>query len=183
MTIRRRVLGSATLALLLGLLVLLAPNGWGQGGQKETAGINPVGKPAKFDDTKGARYAVWYADEAWHLRVVAPKPKKGPGEAFEGSVRIEGGKVAGGDFQGLEKAKKAQSADWVFMHADGRGLDFRFLSSGKVDAINVKPSKEATGVSFRLLIGGNEQPQRVLIGAQGKNPEKIPFSFPAHPTK
>ena len=147
-----------------------------------TSDVKTYGQPKQFDQGKDDLYALWYADGAWHLRTTA-KGEKGHKAVFKGRIQIEGGKITEGNFQGLDKAKLAKNADWVVPHPDGKGFDFSFATFGATDGIDFKVSKDATAVSFKLLVNGGDYPQRVLIGMKSQHPEKIPFSLPANPAR
>lgn len=145
--------------------------------------IDPVGQPAGLEKKAGkvALYAVWYEDGFWHLRVTSPKGKFDPEKTkLTGRVRVNGDRV-GLQVQGLDLAKKPGRADWIFPHSDLRGFDFQFATFGKIDGVNFNADKKSTEIEFTLMIDGGEQPKHVFIGEKGYNPEKIPFSLPAHP--
>jgi hypothetical protein len=149
--------------------------------------LNPVGKPKQFKQGKRVAYGVWYEDGLWHLRMTSKDGKaKGKGKndrvIFTGSVRVAGDRLLG-EFQGLEKSKQALNADWVLPHAGGRGFDFQFATFGKTDGVNFKAGPSAQSITFKLLVGGDDDPTRILIGASGAHPAKAEFALPAHPKK
>jgi hypothetical protein len=146
---------------------------------------DPVGRP-KLKQGEQAVIAVWYdtKDEVWHLWTTSPaaKGRKAPRVVFTGSVRVIGGAVTG-EFDRLERSKRAANADWVLIHRDGRGFDFQFATFGKTDGVKFKAGAKAQSVKFKLLAGGMADPARVVIGAAGSHPKRAEFSLPAHPGK
>ena len=128
----------------------------------DTSEINPVGQPKKFDAGKDHLYAIFYQDGAWHLRTTC---KKGEKTVFTGRVRVEGGKITGGDYQGLDRARKGKDADWVFHHADGKGFDFRVATFGKVDGINIKLAKcGSLREAMRMIAVARTHHMQVMLG-------------------
>ncbi len=70
---------------------------------------------------KKAMCAVYYEDDQWHLRMTSLGRV-----VFTGSVRVEGANLVGIIWH-LEKSKKRRNADYITIHKDGRGFDFRFV--------------------------------------------------------
>jgi hypothetical protein len=176
---------------------------WGQGSARKKAdppvldSADPNSEPKKYDAGKQSVYAIWYDDGEWHMRVTAKDKKEDEREVFTGSVRVEGGRLSG-TFQGLEPPvpivpskkktlkralEKNRNADWLQVHNDGQGFDFRFVNFGKSDGVNFKIAPSGKHITFNLLIGGGEFPKRVLIGKRATHPEKVPFTLAAHPEK
>lgn len=140
---------------------------------------NPVGRPKKFTQGKRAMYGVWNDDGIWRLRMTGKKDVK---VIFTGVIRAQGDRLIG-EWQGLEKADKAKNADWIFPHTDGKGFDFRFVVFGKTDGVNFKVGPKAESVMFKLLVDGDDDPKKILIGTEGKYPDKGDFTLPALPKK
>jgi hypothetical protein len=81
----------------------------------------------------------------------------------------------------LEKGTNLKDSDWVRVHSDKRGLDFHFITQGKFDGFSFKVQPGTEQINFKLLLNEDNDPQRVMIGAKGAKPKKIPFDLPAHP--
>jgi hypothetical protein len=143
---------------------------------------DPIGRPDGFKDGKRKMAAIWFEDGKWNLRMTSrDNPgKKDERVIFKGSVRVEGDRLIR-EFQALDTAKKAKDADWYLPHKDGKGFDFQFATFGKTDGVNFKVGKEATSITFRLRIDGNDDPKQILIGKKNQNPEKADFTLPAQP--
>lgn len=171
---RARAVTTAFLAGLLGTVLLGSARGQSPG--SPVPAPDPTGKPKRFDAGKGPAVAVWY-DTHWHLALTTNKKSKG--DLFTGSVRADKGLVVG-VFDKLEKGKDGK-VDWIFPHKDGGGFDFRFTNFGFIDKTQFRASPGATSLTFNLQVNGQPAPQLVLIGKEGKHPEKVPFSLPAFP--
>ena len=63
------------------------------------ASLNPHGKPKSVGPGKVTEFAVWFADDAWHIRALAVA---GSRAYFHGKVQVDGGRIADGSFAGLE---------------------------------------------------------------------------------
>lgn len=143
--------------------------------------LNPVGRPKQFEKGKHTTFAVWEDGGTWHVRSSVKTPAKGKMQRiqFSGTVKVKGDKITSGDYQGLEKKPKAKDADWVFMHADGKGFDFQFSTTNtNVDGLSFKVGAKAESVTFKLLTAGDDDPKRVLVGAKGVHPERAGFTLP-----
>ena len=118
---------------------------------------------------------MWYnaKEEAWHIWTTSPAAKggKSPRVVFTGSVRVIGDEVAG-EFDKLERSKRAADADYVVVHRDKRGFDFRFATAGGTDGVKFQAGAKAESVRFKLLAGGVANPAWVVIGAAGAAPEE-----------
>ena len=144
--------------------------------------LNPTGRPKQFEKGKHTTYAVWEDGGVWNIRTSVKAGPKGKDQRvqFTGIVTIKGDKVTNGEFQGLEKKPKAENADWVILHKDGRGFDFQFsTTTSNTDGVNFKLGPKAESVTFRLLVAGDDDPKRILVGAKGVHPPKAEFTFPA----
>jgi hypothetical protein len=142
--------------------------------------INPLGQPRKLRQGKGEVFAIWYADNHWHVRVSSREGDEKK-EVFTGTIEIEGGQIASGKYDGMERNGKPRNRDWIYFHANNRIMDFQFVNFGKLDGFDFRPSDKAKSVTFKLLIDGVEVPRRVLIGSQSEHPKSMPFTLPAHP--
>lgn len=138
-----------------------------------------VGRPSKFEQGADARYALWFDAGIWHLRVTSKKEQR---TKFEGRVEVQKGTLAVQAF-GLEKAPKAEDADWVVLLPKQKGFTFHLVTAGEVDAVSFRPSDDAEEIGFTLLTNSDDNPKRILVGAQGKHPEKAIFVLPARPVK
>lgn len=136
-------------------------------------GPNAESRPEQFKQGMKACFAVWREEGVWHLRATSKAEKK-----FTGSVRCDADRIVG-RFDGLESAKKPKNADWVSPHADGKGFDFQFVTAGAVDGLEFKVGPKAESVTFDLLVGGDDDPQKILVGAKGLHPDKAKFTLPA----
>jgi hypothetical protein len=143
--------------------------------------LDPVGRPKQFEKGKQNAFAVWEEDGTWNLRTSAKAGEKGKMKRMEytGRVKVNGDKLIAGDLQGLEKKAKAKDADWIEMHADGKGFDFQFATfSSNTDGVTFKVGPKAESVTFKLLTAGDNDPKRILIGKNGVHPEKAEFTIP-----
>lgn len=136
-------------------------------------GPNAESRPEQFKQGMKACYAVWREEGVWHLRATSKAEKR-----FTGTVRCDLDRIVG-RFDGLENAKKPKNDDWVSAHADGKGFDFQFVTGGAVDSLEFKVGPKAESVSFDLLVGGDDDPEKILIGAKGRHPAKAKFTLPA----
>jgi hypothetical protein len=148
--------------------------------------INPIGRPEKFKQGEATGYAVWYEDGSWNLRMTSRERKSKKGKKtergeFTGTVTLDKGRISEGTFQGLESAKSLKDADWIRVHKGRKGFDFHFLTIGKTDGVSFKVSDETQTLNFKLLVAGDDEPTKIMIGAKGESPKKDPFDLPAHP--
>ena len=151
----------------------------------ENEDINPIGRPLKYTAGKSRMCGVWHENGLWNISVTAVNPLK-----IIGSVKVAGDKYIG-RFEGLERPVTAKGApkggyDFVLPHKDGKGFDFVFNVGGKnsdSDSLQFKVGEKATSIEFVLIISGDRDPSRILIGKNSKNPSKIPFSLEAHPNQ
>lgn len=145
----------------------------------ELTNANPDGRP-NFELGKTELYAIWCENGVWTLRTTS---KKDAGRVvFSGNVRVTGDKLFG-DFRALEKAKNAKDADWVVNHPDGKGFDFRFATFGGTDGVTFKVGPKAESLTFKLLVNGDDDPKKVLIGKKGVHPKKAEFTLGVEPSK
>jgi hypothetical protein len=145
------------------------------------ADLDPEGRPKQFEKGKHTLFAVWEEDGVWNLRTSTKSPEKGKmaKTQFTGRVKINGDKLIDGKFQGLEKKAKATDADWVEMHADGKGFDFQFTTfNTNTDGVTFKVGSKAESITFKLMTAGDADPKRVLVGKQGDRPDKGEFTIP-----
>ena len=141
--------------------------------------IETVGRPAKFEQGQEARYALWFDDGLWHLRVTSGKNQR---TVFEGRVDVKSGTLAVLAF-GLEKAAKADDADWVALLPKQKGCTFHLVTQGELDSLDFRPSDDADEIAFTLRINSDDNPKRIFVGPQGKHPERATLIFPARPVK
>jgi hypothetical protein len=165
-------LGIRTAAQCFGLLLLTAAFA----SAADTP--DPAGKPKQFVPGKGPAVAVWEDKGMWNLQVTWKDDNKSR-VVFTGRVVVEGDKYTG-DYGSLEKAKGAD-ADYVRPHRDGKGFDFRLTQSSVVAiGLDFTVGPAATGVKFKVLIDGTEDPKKILIGGKGVHPEKAEFTLPVN---
>ena len=170
---RALILSACSCWVLLGSLALAEPES-----------IDPLGRPENFDQGKAVGYAVWYEDGYWEVRMTSidrPGVKRNAPQIYTGSITFEGGTLDEGQFAGLELNKKAKESDWIRVHPGRKGFDFHFIAKGRTDSFKFKATKAADTVKFNLLTTGDDNPERIRVGASGKSPDKVPFEFPAHP--
>jgi hypothetical protein len=121
-----------------------------------------------------------FADGKWHLRTSA-EDSRGANEklmVFTGSVRSEDQVRAEG--RRLESGAK-ETADTLTPHAEGQGFDFRFATFGAKDEAEFTAGPKGKAVKVKLLIDGQKAVNHVLIGRDGRHPEKNEFTLPATP--
>jgi hypothetical protein len=141
---------------------------------------NPIGRPPAFIQGKYDVYVIWYEDGQWNLRMTS---KAGKGRVgFAGKVVVDGDQLKG-DFTSLEKARKVKDADWIVLHKDRKGFDFRFATFGGTDGVAFKVGPKARSITFKLSVGGDDDPRRILIGGNNARPDKNEFTLPAHPDR
>ena len=147
------------------------------------ADLDPIGRPKQFEKGKSTSFAVWEEDGVWQLRTSVKDPakaKKMERVQFSGRVKVNGDKIVSGEYQGLEKKPKGKEkdADWLEMHPDGKGFDFQFSTTNtNTDGLNFKVGPKAESVTFKLLVAGDDDPKRVLVGKKGVHPEKGEFTL------
>ncbi len=141
-----------------------------------------VGRPEQFRQGVGDAYGVWLDGGIWNLQTTSRDRGKEKRAVFTGSVRVDRDKIIGA-FQGLERKKKKANSDFLVVHKDQKGFDFRFATFGKSDGVDFKVGKNARTITFTLLVDGDDNPKRILIGASGARPEKGTFTLPAHVEK
>jgi hypothetical protein len=49
--------------------------------------------------------------------------------------------------------------------------------------VNFKVGKNARSVTFKVLVGGDDDPTKILIGGNNAQPDKAEFTLPAHPDR
>ncbi len=134
-----------------------------------------------------AGYAVHFEDGQWHIHVTTratPGKKKAVRMKFTGTVTFDKGKIKEGQFQGFEvprKPRELSSSDWLVLHKDKSGFDFHLTTAGRTGQLKFTPPPEATTVTFNLVSSGDDDPQRIIVGANSQHPAKVPFELPAHP--
>src|SRR5687767_13070329 len=125
--------------------------------KEETGPIRAEGRFEAFVQGQDARYAIWHESLIWHLHVTSKKNQKAK---FQGKVWVTKG-ILQVRYAGLEKAKKFDSADWVFPHTNRRGFDFQIWTSGAVDNLTFQASAEADDIHFDLLTNGDNDAKRI----------------------
>lgn len=144
--------------------------------------LNPLGRPKNFKEGESSSYAIWVENGLWKLQTTSfdskskNKKQKNNGVIFEGSVRVEGGKMSGGRGS-VEKAKNLNNADRIDELPNGQGFTFRFATFGKVDSVDWTLDDKVTALHFKLLINGKEDPGRIFIGGKSIHPEKGEFTI------
>jgi hypothetical protein len=143
--------------------------------------INPHGRPKSFAVGKVTEYAVWFADDAWHIRASTVAGTRG---LFHGFVHVDGGEIVDGSFADLELAHhKRAGSDWLVVDSDKKGFEFLFRTAGHMDGLNFKCSEAAKNLKFSLLLETDTNPNHIVLGADDTHPATNPFILPAHPTK
>lgn len=171
--------------LLLAFVVSLSLNSETLLAQDER--INSIGRPDRLKQGGFTGYAVYFEDGQWHINATtrsAPGKKKAVRMVFTGTVTFDKGKIKDGQFQGLEvpgKPKDLKSSDWLVLHKNKSGFDFHFTTAGRTDMLKFTPPPEATTVTFNLVSSGDDEPRRIILGANSQHPAKVPFELPAHP--
>lgn len=157
----------------------------------DTSSINPVGRPEAKG--KGLHCAVFFEAGTWKIRA-----GNGNGRhTFKGVVNVEGGTIVQGGPIGEEDAahpqrgktkreirnenKKENNDDDVAVHKDKAGFDFQFVTHGAEDGIDFVLSKDAKTVSFHIVIDGDDDPKKIVIGREAAHPESGSFELPAKP--
>lgn len=152
---------------------------------RSLSGSDAIGRPKAFVQGMKPVIAVWYEDGVWNIRATSkqgPNGTRGPRVLFTGLVRVEGDGFAGA-LQGLDQGPKSKklAVDWVTPDADRRGFQFKFLTVGFTDGVNFKPGPKATSIRFRLLVNGDDDPRRIIVGTKGVHPASADFTLPAKP--
>jgi hypothetical protein len=133
----------------------------------QTVEIDPTGRPTNLGRAKGAHYGVWLDDEGWHVRT------EGSGNnphVFEGRIEVEGGKVEKVfNFESFDTtaSKNRKKPDTGF--AGQKFITFRVKSGKKGDGFGFRVSDNTTKVRFRLMIDGNTEPDRIMVGSAGQH--------------
>jgi hypothetical protein len=139
------------------------------------AALNPHGKPKSVGPGKVTEFAVWFADDAWHIRASAVA---GSRAYFHGKVQVDGGQIADGSFAGLELGHPKRQGE-----PDKKSFEFLFRTIGHMDGLNFKTSEAAKNVKFSLLVETDTSPVNVVVGAAEEHPATNPFILSAHPPK
>ena len=140
--------------------------------------IDPAGKPKSFKAGKEACFALWFADGQWHVRGTV---KKGDFAKLQGSVKLDGGEIADGNFDQMETKSKKRDHDSVSLDHDKQGFHFYFGNAGASDGLDFKVSDACKTVTFGMLIDSHPSTENVLIGSKGVHPATNPFTLQAHP--
>lgn len=130
---------------------------------------DPTGRPKKFGVGKGTFIAVWVEDGVWNIRSTSNFNRT----KFSGTVKVKGDKVTTGEFLELEKDE-----DGVVRRDDFTGFSFTFSTGYKdSDGMTFRVGAKAESITFRILVEGDDDPAKILIGAKGLKPEKATFTF------
>lgn len=162
-------------AAALGTFALTALESEAGSASKSTA-IQSEGRPAAFKVGAKNMYGLWYEDGCWHLKMVS----KGTRVVFAGQVVVDGDKIVT-RFEGLDKTRNVLTTDWVAPHANWQGFDFRFNNVGVIESVTFKVGPKAKTIRFKLLIGADNNPEDIVIGAKSVHPKSSTFELPAQP--
>ena len=141
--------------------------------------IDPTGFPKHSPEGGKNVVRIWHEKGSWFLRTSTEDSvgKKDRLIVFTGSVRSE-------DRMTVTGHKLEPKRDSYTMHADGKGFDFRFTTSGAQDTAEIKPGPRSKTLTFKLRVNGEPvEPSRIVIGADSKCPDKAEFTLPATPGK
>lgn len=164
--------------VMAGLSLVISCAIVGRSAEEEIPQKKLFGRPEDFKQGKHPMCAVWYEEGEWFLRVTSSGKQD-----FVGEVNVVGDKILG-EFEGLEEKKKEKKrSDALVPHKNRKGFKFRFATNGHTDGVRFKVGKKAKTITFKLLIGGDDDPKKILIGATGAHPPKATFTLPAHPEK
>ncbi|MCA9241354.1 MAG: hypothetical protein KDA37_14185 [Planctomycetales bacterium] len=182
--------------LLSGVALLLASCPLPSYGETKLEEVDPHGRPKQFHTGGGLGFAVYFEDGYWNIRTSTRGHSRATaGSHFTGTVTVVGDDIKG-EFDSFEvmprrerrrRAKRTQGganlrrSDLILLHPKQRGFDFHMYNKGQIDTIRFKTGVKAKTVTFDLRVDGDDDPMRVLIGANGTHPKKTVFTLPAHP--
>lgn len=141
--------------------------------------IDPNGYPKLSPEGGQNVVRIWYEKGNWHLRTSTEDSDKKKSKliAFTGSVRSE-------DKMQVVGEKLEKGRDSYVMHPDGKGFDFRFVTSGAQDTAILTLGPKSKTLTFKLKVDGVAvEASRIVIGSESKCPDKADFSLPAVPGK
>jgi len=134
-------------------------------GAWHTDDISVQGRPDAFAPT--ATY-IWHDATGWHLRTSGANDKA---HLFSGRVTLRGG-----SFTGVQKVRDERDDHLYF---DGNTIYYRFVTYGAVDGFDFRVSgcsaAEAETLVFGARYDGAADVNRVIVGDQGRHPERDPF--------
>lgn len=160
-------------------------------GAGDSKDIHATGRPQA--KAKGLRCEVFYEAGTWKIRAGGASGR----HTFKGVVNVSGGTIVQGGLIGTEDAahpqrgktnreirkenKKENNDDDVAVHKDKSGFDFQFVTHGAEDGIDFVVSKDAKSVTFHVLIDGDDDPKKIIIGREAAHPDSGSFELSAKP--
>jgi hypothetical protein len=134
-------------------------------GAWHTDGISVQGRPDNFQPT--ATY-IWHDAGGWHLRTSGANDRA---HVFSGRVKLHGG-----TFTAVRKVRD-EAGDRVVQQ--GATIYYRFVTYKAVDGFDFRVSgcsaAEHEVLAFGARYGGSADANRVIVGDQGRHPERDPF--------
>ncbi len=133
--------------------------------------INAWGKP-DFERGDAFKVALWRDGDGWHLRWTTAGKKR----HFTGWVGTPDGQFTNVDF--VRKDRR----DWARVNGAEKRLVFDTVTEGGIDGFDFRSNSEH--FTFAIWIDGKEERDRVFIGANNRNPSRIPFiltKWESHP--
>jgi hypothetical protein len=142
--------------------------------------LDPHGRPPR---ERGDIILVWLDDAGWHLRSYPGAKER---VSFSGTIRVIDGRVSGVyGVEGLEspggkgKKRKKRAADAGVVSRDDKTIQFKMNTvSGGEDGFNFQVTRPTTAVEFTILVNGLDHPEKVRIGASGRQPPGATFVLP-----
>ncbi len=152
---------------------------------EEVEKINPRGKPKEVEQGERQVLALWFENDKWHLSV---KSEKGEKVHFHGRITVSDGQITDAGMVELERMKRRRTnTDYAITMPNKRGVDFSFANVGGLDGLTFKTTEPTAKIKFDLIMGRDEDPskdpERILIGAEGKHPSGNPFLMSSEPPK
>jgi hypothetical protein len=151
----------------------------------DDTGPDPKGKPTTYKTGSG-KYAVWYDDAGWHIRLSAAKSLT----AFQYKIEAIDGKFTSiKPYDPLlakapKGAKKGDPAPPGLDLQTAKTLDMSSkLGKGLESGFDLKLDGDATAIKFSLKVDDKDDADLIMIGAKGAHPKEATFEYPAKPGK
>ncbi|MEW6730326.1 MAG: hypothetical protein AB1489_03205 [Acidobacteriota bacterium] len=126
--------------------------------------LDPKGRPKGMGPNAPGGYFIWQDERGWHLRTTSGNEK----HHFEAEITSEGGTIS------AAKQYRDEPASWL--KQQGSKITIDLTTEKNIDGIDFQSS--GGSLTFKLRIDGQEDPERIQIGANSDRPSGIPFTIP-----
>lgn len=139
---------------------------------------DPKGMPTGFKAGLSSRFAIWYDNDGWHVRVTTASALT----AFTGLIEPKDGKIVNLKLVSGTTGKKG--GDLPGLGRDTKSIDMNNeISKGLLNGYDFKLDDKVTAIKFDLKVAGKAEPSMIFIGAKGARPKEAVFYLPANPGK